>query len=74
MSKPVPTDGPTEHTANKHPRLDLQEQIQRGIVLATQMCHSASKDHLDSKEWAANQAAANELLHTFENMQEKTVK
>jgi hypothetical protein len=74
MSKTIQTDTPAEPTANKHPRLDLQEQIQRGIVLATQMCHSASKNHLDSKEWAANQAAANELLRTFENMQEKIVK
>jgi hypothetical protein len=74
MSGPVQTDSPTESTSNKHPRLDLQEQIQRGIVLATQIYHAASKDHLDSKEWAANQAAANELLRTFGNMQEKTVR
>jgi hypothetical protein len=74
MSKPIQTDTPAEPTANKHPRLDFQDQIQRGIVLATRICHAASKNHLESKEWAANQAAANELLRTFENMQEKTVK
>ena len=74
MSKPVQTDVLTEPTSEKHPRLDLQEHIQRGIVLATQICHAAGKNHLDSKDWAANQAAANELLRTFENMQEKTVR
>lgn len=74
MSKPVQTDISTDPSANKHPRLDLQEQIQRGIDLATQICHAVSKDHFDSKDWAVNQAAVNELLHTFENMQEKTVK
>jgi hypothetical protein len=74
MSKPVQTDVFTEPTANKHPRHDLQEQIQRGIVLATQMCHSASNNHLGLREWTANQAAANELLRTFENVQEKSVK
>jgi hypothetical protein len=71
---PIQVDSLTEPTVTKHPRLELQEQIQRGIVLATQISHAASKDHLDSKDWAANQAAANELLHTFENMQAKTVK
>ena len=73
MSKPGQTNTHPDSTATKHPRLDLQEQIQRGIVLATQLCHAATKEHLDSKEWSANQAAANELLRTFENMEEKTV-
>lgn len=74
MSEPVQADDPTDHTTNKHPHLGLQEHIQCGIILATQLCCAASKDHLDSKEWTANQAAANEFLRTFENMQEKTVK
>jgi hypothetical protein len=74
MSKPVQTDTTTDTTTNKHPRLDLQEQIQRGVILATQLSHAANKEHLDSKEWIANQAAASELLCMFANMQEKTVK
>jgi hypothetical protein len=73
MSKPVQIDNPIESTS-KRPRLDLQKQIQRGIVLATQLCRATNKEHLHPKEWIANQAAANELLHTFENMQGKTVK
>jgi hypothetical protein len=73
MSKSVQTDDLIDSTSNKHPRLDLQEHIQRGVILATQVCYAAGKNHLDLKEWTANQATANELLRTFENMQEKTV-
>ena len=47
MSAPVQTD-------DNHLRLDLQQQIQRGVVLATQLCHAASKEDLNSKEWTAN--------------------
>jgi len=32
---------------NKNFRLDLQQQIQRGIELATQLCHAASKEDLN---------------------------
>ncbi|KAH0382696.1 hypothetical protein KCU92_g6009, partial [Aureobasidium melanogenum] len=63
MSKPTQADTPTKPPftrVSQQPRLDLQEQIQ------------SSKEHLNSTEWTANQAAANELLRTFENMQEKT--
>ncbi|CAD0084823.1 unnamed protein product [Aureobasidium vineae] len=69
MSK---SDNPTPTKENKQPRLDLQDQIQRAVILATQLSHAASKEHLDSTEWTANQVAANELLRTFENMQEGT--
>ncbi|KAI4746486.1 hypothetical protein E4T50_03184 [Aureobasidium sp. EXF-12298] len=75
MSKPAQTDTPTKSSSTeviKQPRLGLQDQIQHAITLATQLRQAASKEHLDSKEWAANQAAANELLRTFESMQEKT--
>lgn len=58
---------------NKNFRLDLQQQIQRGIELATQLCHAAGKEDLNSKEWTANQIAANELLRIFETMGEKVV-
>ncbi|KAH0230961.1 hypothetical protein KCV06_g6032, partial [Aureobasidium melanogenum] len=74
MSKPAQTDTPTQSSSTeviKQPRLGLQDQIQHAITLATQLHQAASKEHLDSKEWAANQAAANELLRTFESMQEK---
>ncbi|KAG9528290.1 hypothetical protein KCU93_g4385, partial [Aureobasidium melanogenum] len=75
MSKPVQADKPTKSSStevSKQPHLDPQEQIQRAVALATQIRHAAGKDHLSSTEWTANQAAANELLRIFENMQEKT--
>lgn len=74
MSKPAQTDAPTESITNKHSRLELQEHIQRGIVLATQLCQAASKEHLGSKEWTANQAAANENVRIFFTMKEKTAR
>lgn len=77
MSNPIQTDTPIKSSSTevtKQPRLDLQEQFQRAMALATQLRNAAGKDHLDSKEWTANQAAANELLRTFESMQEKTNK
>lgn len=74
MSKPEPVDNSTPTKDNKQLRLDLQEQIQRAVALTTQLCHAASKDHLGSTEWTANQVAANELLRTFEHMQENIAK
>lgn len=73
MSKPIQFDNPTGSPTPKHSRLDLQQQIQRGIILTTQLCDVAKKEDLNCKEWSANQAAANELLRIFGNMQEKTV-
>lgn len=73
MSKPIQLGSPTEPTTTESARLDLQQHIQRGIVLATQLHHAASKEDLNSKEWTANQAATNELLRIFSSMQGKTV-
>lgn len=73
MSETIQTFTRFGSPSPKPSRLDLQQSIQRGIVLATQLCHAASKEDLDSKEWSANQAAANELLRIFGSMQEKTV-
>ncbi|KAH0367962.1 hypothetical protein KCU65_g4355, partial [Aureobasidium melanogenum] len=76
MSKRTETDTPAEsvlaNEISKKPRLDLHDQIQRAVALATQLCQGSSKEHLTSTEWIDNQAAANELLRTMENMQEKT--
>ncbi|KAH0353945.1 hypothetical protein KCU83_g2694, partial [Aureobasidium melanogenum] len=75
MSKSAQDDIPMESNStqiSKQPRLDLQEQLQRAVALATQMRHAAGKEHLSSTEWTANQTTANELLRTFENVQEKT--
>ena len=76
MSKPPQTNTPTKSSSTeitKQPRLnDLKGQLQRAVALATKLRQAASKEHLDSKEWTANQAAVNELLCTMEGMQQKT--
>lgn len=58
---------------NKKPRLDIQEQIKRAGVLATQLRDSA-KNGADSKTTAANQIATEELVRIFESLEEKTDK
>lgn len=75
MSKSAQNDTKSSSIeVKKQPRLDLQEQLQRTVALAIQLRQAAGKEHLDSKEWTANQAAANELLQTMESMHEKTNK
>lgn len=77
MSKPAQNDTPTKSSfteTNKQPRLHLHGQIQHDITLATRLRQAASKEHLDSKEWTANQATVNKLLRTFDDMFEKALK
>lgn len=75
MSKRSKPDDLTELSptkTSKKPRVDLEEQIQRASALAAQLRDSV-KDDSDSKTFAANQIAGEELIRIFESMQEKTV-
>ncbi|KAG9580959.1 hypothetical protein KCU77_g10530, partial [Aureobasidium melanogenum] len=61
-AEPTPTN-----EGNKKPRLDLQEQIKRASALAAQL-RDGVKDGADSKNSAANQIAAEELMRIFETL------
>ncbi|KAH0270156.1 hypothetical protein KCU91_g8266, partial [Aureobasidium melanogenum] len=76
MSKPAQNDTPTKSSfteTNKQPRLHLHGQIQHDITLATRLRQAASKEHLDSKEWTANQATVDKLLRVLDDMFEKAL-
>ncbi|CAD0114175.1 unnamed protein product, partial [Aureobasidium uvarum] len=74
-SKRVEADTVTELfliQAKKKPRLDIQDQIERASVLATQLRDSV-KDDAEITTSATKQSATEELVQIFESMQEKTV-
>ncbi|KAI5273603.1 hypothetical protein E4T47_03220 [Aureobasidium subglaciale] len=71
MSKRSESGTPTDE-ANKRPRLEINEQIQRAGVLAAQLREAAAAGGDDSKASTASQIAGDELMRLFESMQEKT--
>ncbi|KAI5239029.1 hypothetical protein E4T43_07006 [Aureobasidium subglaciale] len=70
-SKRSESGTPTDE-ADKRPRLDINEQIQRAGVLAAQLREAATAGGDDSKVSTASQIAGDELMRLFESMQEKT--
>ncbi|KAI5202976.1 hypothetical protein AUEXF2481DRAFT_8483 [Aureobasidium subglaciale EXF-2481] len=71
MSKRSESDASTDES-NKRPRLDINEQIKRAGILATQLRDAATSSGEDTKASVASEIASDELICIFESVQEKT--
>ena len=59
--------GHAEDTPSKKHRLELQEQLKRGSVLAAQLREATKNEKRETKYSTANQIASEELISIFEN-------
>ncbi|KAI5252767.1 hypothetical protein E4T42_03135 [Aureobasidium subglaciale] len=71
MSKRSESDASTDES-NKRPRLDINEQIKRAGILATQLRDAATSSGENTKGSIASEIASDELICIFESVQEKT--